>query len=62
MYVVKLTAVTLLLCNSGRETSGKMCGGCVVTYSHHLGACQEVMDRVAESGVCSQGPWLSDEL
>jgi hypothetical protein len=35
----------------------------VVAYPHHLGvARQEVQDPVAEGGVQSQGPELSDEL
>jgi hypothetical protein len=39
------------------------CGGGVVTYPHHLGAArQEVQDSVAQGGVQSQGPELSDEL
>ena len=39
------------------------CGGCVVAYRRHLGvASQEVQDPVAEGGVQSQGPELSDEL
>jgi hypothetical protein len=32
-------------------------GGCVVSYSYHLGAArQEVLDPVSEGGVLSQGP------
>ena len=38
-------------------------GRCVATYPHHLGAVsQEVQDPVAEGGVKSQDPSLSDEL
>jgi hypothetical protein len=38
-------------------------GGFVVAYPHHLGAArQEVQDPVADGGVQSQGPELSDEL
>ena len=35
----------------------------VVTYLHHLGSArQEVQDQVAQGGVQTQGPKLSDEL
>jgi hypothetical protein len=38
-------------------------GGCVVTYPYHLEAArQEVQDPLAEGGVQSQGPELSDEF